>query len=223
MRQDSFLFGPVAHKKFQRYTAFGHGLVGVDQFSLSTIASPPFTVRSVSVQPIHVNISNTGLAVAFGAGLDLKISDRFSIRVGQVDYLYTQHNFNFIVKTVNTHQNNIRASAGVVFAFGAGPQPATRSQPMRAGAIPIPALGITAVARNSNDGAEIIRVLAGSTAEHAGLEIGDVLNRVDQTTVGNPIELASALQSKAPGSNVRVGFLRKGYWQTEMTVTVQGH
>jgi hypothetical protein len=210
------------HKTFQRYTVFGHGLVGVDRFAIGTINTPP--VPSLVLPSTSLNVSNIGLAVAFGGGVDMKLSSNISLRVGQVDYLYTQHNFNFIVKTLDTHQNNVRASAGVVFVFGGEKQASsTLPQPTRTprGVTPIPLLGLSVVARSSNNGSEIVDVIPGSIGGQAGLQVGDVLNQVDGKLVRTTTELSSELSSKARGSNVRIGFLRRGYWQTETTVSLK--
>ena len=217
----AFLFGPVAHRDFHRYTVFGHALVGLDRFSFGTITTPPFTVSSVSVPSMHVNIANTGLGVAFGGGFDVKINDRFSIRTGQIDYLYTQHNFNFIVKTVNTHQNNIRASVGLVFHFGVRPtqptQPAThRVSSGSTDTMPIPALGI--YVRSDNAGARITEVVPNSVAASAGVHPDDIINSVNNAHIRTATELAGIVSSIAPGSTVRLGIRVRGMWQTETTV-----
>ena len=49
-----------------------------------------------------------------GGGLDYWISDRFSVRVLEADYLLTTYS-----NRTNDHQNNLRLSVGVAFHFGA--------------------------------------------------------------------------------------------------------
>jgi Outer membrane protein beta-barrel domain len=53
----------------------------------------------------------TGRAIAFGGGADYPISERFSIRIIQFDYLQTH--------ALNADQNNLKFSTGVVFHWGA--------------------------------------------------------------------------------------------------------
>jgi hypothetical protein len=56
------------------------------------------------------------LAMALGGGLDLRTSRHLYLRLGQADYLKTQHNTTSFGGV--GHQNNICFSAGLVFTFG---------------------------------------------------------------------------------------------------------
>ena len=56
--------------------------------------------------------SDTGFAMAFGGGVDVKVSKRFAFRVIQFDYVPT-HLF-------DTWEHNIRFGIGVVFKLGGG-------------------------------------------------------------------------------------------------------
>ncbi len=56
--------------------------------------------------------SDTGLAMAFGGGLDVNVGKRFAIRAIQFDYVPT-HLF-------DNWEHNIRLGIGVVFKFGGG-------------------------------------------------------------------------------------------------------
>jgi opacity protein-like surface antigen len=80
-------------------TAFGHTLVGLA--ALRTNASGS-------------SLTWKHLAWAAGGGVDYAVSNRFSIRLGQVDYLRTQ----FFQSMGGTHQNDIRVSAGIVLRMG---------------------------------------------------------------------------------------------------------
>ena len=102
----SFLFGPTLTYRAEHVAPFIHALVGADQFGASTGAGG--------------SGSDTGFAWAVGGGLDLPINQRFGIRLAQVDLLRTNHG--------HDEQNNIRASAGLLFMFGgAPPVPVTAS------------------------------------------------------------------------------------------------
>ena len=59
--------------------------------------------------------ANAGAAFAanLGGGLDLRVNQRFSVRLVEADYLVTTFD-----NGVNDHQNNLRVSAGVVVHFG---------------------------------------------------------------------------------------------------------
>ncbi len=80
-------------------SVFGHGLVGLGALSMSLSGSP---------------LTWSDLAWSAGGGADYAVSERISIRVGQVDYVRTQ----LFQSLGGTHQNNLRVSAGVVFRLG---------------------------------------------------------------------------------------------------------
>jgi opacity protein-like surface antigen len=96
----SFLFGPVVSNRVEGspagFTPFLHALAGVDRIRASASGS---------------TISDKAFAMAFGGGVDINAIRRISVRLVQIDYLYTKHG-------TATHQDNIRVTAGVVFRFG---------------------------------------------------------------------------------------------------------
>ena len=57
-----------------------------------------------------IDSSAARLALATGGGLDVRISDRFSVRPAEVEYLFTT-----IPNGQNNFQNQIRMTAGIVF------------------------------------------------------------------------------------------------------------
>jgi len=90
-REHNFLFGPQFNIRRQRANFFVHGLVGVSHGN-----APGF--------------SDTVLAWAGGGGVDIRWTDRVSVRVLQVDYFGTNY--------ANTLQHHFRYSGGLVFRFG---------------------------------------------------------------------------------------------------------
>jgi len=114
----TFLFGPVVSYRTGRLTPFFHGLFGVNRLSiggstLNTAAGPFFFIPG--------GYSETAFAMAFGGGLDVKVSHHFAVRVGQFDYLYTKHCLSFegectlgVDGAPAAHQNNYRFSTGIV-------------------------------------------------------------------------------------------------------------
>lgn len=99
-----FLFGPVISHRTDKYTVFGHGLLGVQHIGLSgNVAVPGIGAFTTA--------SETDFAFALGGGLDVKASKHFAIRVGQFDY-------QFVNTSGSGHQNDYRFSTGVVFGFG---------------------------------------------------------------------------------------------------------
>lgn len=57
-------------------------------------------------------------------------------------------------------------------------------------------------------GAEIAEVVAGSPAERAGLEVGDVITRFDGATIEGPADLVQAVRGHDPGDEVEVTYRR---------------
>ena len=57
--------------------------------------------------------SSGAFALTAGGGVDLRISQRFSLRLIQADYFYTH-----FTNGINDHQNNVRIGAGLVVHFG---------------------------------------------------------------------------------------------------------
>ena len=90
-KKHDFLFGPQITFRRNAVNFFVHGLVGVSHGS-----APAF--------------SDTVLAWAGGGGVDLRLNERFSVRIAQVDFLRTNY--------ANTWQNHFRYSGGVVIKFG---------------------------------------------------------------------------------------------------------
>ena len=90
-KKHDFLFGPQFSFRRNKVNYFAHALVGASHGN-----APGF--------------SDTVLAWAGGGGVDIRVNDRFSIRVAQVDYLGTNY--------ANTWQHHFRYSGGLVIKFG---------------------------------------------------------------------------------------------------------
>ena len=91
-RNHTFLFGPqFSMRAHPRVIPFAHGLFGFSH---------------VNVGLAGVFTSDIGLAYGFGGGVDIKISDRLSVRAGQVDYI------NIRLSGLGTH--NLRVGGGIV-------------------------------------------------------------------------------------------------------------
>jgi opacity protein-like surface antigen len=211
----SYLFGPVVSQRFNKYTVFGHAMFGANRVG---------TNIHVAVNQLQIpafTISNTGFAMAFGGGVDTRISRHFSFR-GQADYLYTRHDVTDLIPTAAGHQNNLRASAGIVYRFGetadstVGP---TRTAVPHSG-MTITSLGIVVIPRADETGAQITEVARNSVAEMSGLHPNDIINFVNGSPVKTPMELANLLSSLAPGAKVKLGVLVRGMWQTESNVVL---
>ncbi len=92
----SYLFGP-------RLTYRGHS-------SLEPFGEFLFGGAHTSASAGGTTVTDSAFAMALGGGVDYKATRSIALRLGQFDYFYT--------KFGNTHQNNFRLQAGVVFRFG---------------------------------------------------------------------------------------------------------
>jgi membrane-associated protease RseP (regulator of RpoE activity) len=70
------------------------------------------------------------------------------------------------------------------------------------------------------DGATIASVIAGSPAENAGLQRGDVIKAIDGTSVSDVQAIHDALKDKNPGDTVKVSITRDNNAQ-DVTVTLE--
>ncbi len=95
-RMHTLLYGPRVYHRISRLTPFGHALFGI-------------ALSNVQVTPTGPHLSSHGFAAAGGAGLDVDLAKRISVRVFQVEYLHAN--------ALGANQNNYRASAGILFHF----------------------------------------------------------------------------------------------------------
>jgi hypothetical protein len=72
---------------------------------------------------------------------------------------------------------------------------------------------------DSVKGLVITRVLAGSTAEQAGLRVGDVIEEMDGVAQKSGMIFDVAIAHSKPGSQIRISYMR-GAWTSEATLTV---
>lgn len=209
----AFAAGPRVNLK----PLFVHALFGGDHLSCNGCGSQD---------------SVAGLA---GGGVQWRIAGLWSVRAS-FDYVFTRHN---ILGGPSVTQNNFRAGAGIVYSFGARhrmakaaptvePRPAP-APPAEPAPMPMPsphrvavspkldALGIV-VASGRNAGAEIVDESPDGLAALAGLRPGDVINAIDGKAVRTPQELAAEFSSRQAGDRVRIGYLIKGAWQSEVVV-----
>ena len=71
----------------------------------------------------------------------------------------------------------------------------------------------------SEDGAQIQEVNAGSTAENAGITTGDVITKVDDHLITDADSLVATIRSYRPGDKVTVTYVRDGETKTaELTL-----
>ncbi len=103
----TFLFGPRLSARTEKWTAFGHVLIGGARKS-SITGTTTLLGQIANLDPRLTG--DTGFALAAGGGLDIKASRRVAVRLFQIDYLPVRLN--------DAWTHNIRAQAGIVFRLG---------------------------------------------------------------------------------------------------------
>jgi hypothetical protein len=207
VRDYSYVGGPRLN--FRPF--FVHALLGGDHLSGSAMG---------------YSASQDGLAGAFGGGVQQKVSGPWSVRVS-ADYVFSRHN---IFGGPSYTQNNFRAGVGIAYSFGSrstrdhAASHKASSAPEHPASMSIPSLGIMVAPRNEG-GAEIVDIASGSVAELANLHVGEVITSVDGKAVNSPMELAAALQNRASGSQVHLGYMfhtnAMGYFAKETVVILK--
>jgi opacity protein-like surface antigen len=94
-KSHNFMFGPRYTFRTEKVTPFVQVLMGINH-----------------INPEKAYAVQNNFAIAVGGGVDVKITNRLSIRPIQLDYLKTR------VVAEGGFTNNIRFSSGFVFKFG---------------------------------------------------------------------------------------------------------
>ena len=108
----TFLGGPRVELPHGRVTPFAHVLAGA-----ATVRQPAGGTYSFLVTPgphVFGDYRQTAFAFTAGGGVNVRLTDRLSIRAIQLDYLRTQLD----EPTGTTGQNGVRMATGLVFTFG---------------------------------------------------------------------------------------------------------
>jgi peptidoglycan-associated lipoprotein len=92
----TYMAGPRVSFRGQKLTVFGQALMGRANATSTSVFN-----------------NGSGLAGSTGAGVDLRLTQRFSWRILEADYVLTR-----IPNGENNIQNNMRFSMGVVFRLG---------------------------------------------------------------------------------------------------------
>jgi outer membrane protein OmpA-like peptidoglycan-associated protein len=116
----TYMFGPQIKKHTGVFQPFAEALFGAAHTNVYG------NLCKIETGCLSGNGDNNGFAMAFGGGLDLRVSKHLAIRPVEVDYLYTRFSANHVNYTA--HQNNFRYVGGLNFMFGgAPPVPVTAS------------------------------------------------------------------------------------------------
>jgi putative serine protease PepD len=94
----------------------------------------------------------------------------------------------------------------------------TATQILRTGEAQYPVIGANVDTGAQRNGAEVVGVPAGTPADAAGLEKGDVVVAVDDVAVTDGIGLIVAIRAHQPGDTVALRVRRDG---RELTVRIE--
>ncbi|MQM27711.1 S1C family serine protease, partial [Glycomyces albidus] len=100
-------------------------------------------------------------------------------------------------------------SIGLGFAIPSNTVQSTVEQLIEGGSVEQGYLGVS-VADTDGNGAMVLSVEAGSPAETAGLQEGDVITAVDGTPITGASEVVAAVQGTASGTEISITYTRDG-------------
>ena len=100
----TYLFGPRLNLRTARFVPYVQFLFGgANEWGV--------------VRGTNVSTTQNGFAYAAGGGLDVNVTRHFAVKPFQLEYLSTQ--IPQLGSNLNSVQNNLRYSAGIVYRFGA--------------------------------------------------------------------------------------------------------
>jgi hypothetical protein len=106
----TYMFGPQIKKHTGVFQPFAEALFGAAHTNLYG------NICRLESGCLSGSGDNNGFAMAFGGGLDIKVSKHVAIRPVEADYLFTRFSANHVNYTAN--QNNFRYFGGFDFMFG---------------------------------------------------------------------------------------------------------
>jgi putative serine protease PepD len=105
---------------------------------------------------------------------------------------------------------------GVGFAISANKAKSVADQIIKGGHVSHPYLGVS-VQNAESGGAQVEQVQPGSPAAKAGLQVGDVITKINDRPISGREDLVGAIQSGSVGTAMKLTITRAG---TDVTVTV---
>jgi putative serine protease PepD len=121
---------------------------------------------------------------------------------------------NSAIATASGSNGNV----GVGFAISSNKVKSVAQQLIKGGKVSHPYLGVS-IGDASNGGAQIQQIVSGGPAQKAGLQVGDVVTKVNNTPIANSQDLVGAIQGSSVGATLTITIQRNGNVST-VTVTV---
>ncbi len=116
-------------------------------------------------------------------------------------------------------QSESGGSDGVGFAIPANTVRSVVGQIVSGKPVEHAYIGVQVRDSASPPGAELAEILPGTPAAKAGLKAGDIVTKLDSTTVSSEADLSAVIASKKPGDTMSVTYLRHGK-SAKVTVTL---
>ena len=86
----------------------------------------------------------------------------------------------------------------------------------------IPVIGVVPDNRYEGDGARVGEITAGGPAEGIGLQVGDVIETVNDRKINGVVELVVRIRENAPGDTVKLGVKSEGRQLRDVYITLEG-
>ena len=107
----TYLFGPQITYRMPKLNVFGELLFGGSNSNAYANVAEAFNGVGGNV----ASGTQHPFTMAFGGGLDVKVSKNFAVRPVEIDWILTRYTNPY---TLTNNQNNFRYTAGVVYYFG---------------------------------------------------------------------------------------------------------
>lgn len=190
-------------------------------------AGPQFTIRTPKIDPyfrfvfgaghgstsgeiygFNVSGGTTAFVMSPGGGADFQVSDQFWFRLG-ANYP--------IERKYGVTLDGVQVIAGITYRFGGRhgrvESTSAKSAEIRVGDVSSPLLGVVV-----DHDMRVIRLWPNGVLGSHGIEVGDVINSVDNKAVKTSEEFTAAIAGLNKGAAVKIGYLSRGQWQTWMSV-----
>ena len=101
-------------------------------------------------------------------------------------------------------------SIGLGFAIPIDTAKRIADEIINTGSAKTPVIGVQIDTNFAGPGAKVASVTSGGAAESAGLKVGDIITKVNSTTIADGTQLIVTIRSFAPGDRVQVTVTRDG-------------
>ena len=127
---------------------------------------------------------------------------------------------NSAIATMGSDGTSQTGSIGLGFAIPIDTAKRVADEIVKTGSASTPVIGVSLDQQYDGPGARVAEVTAGSGAEAAGLQPGDVITKVDGQVMSDSTQVIVSIRAKAPGDSVTLTIERNGSTQ-DVPVTLK--